>query len=301
MDRTRMALDKARKQRVRGRPVFFVQSVPTTNVNPAPISYQTTRVVKVDRDVLRGNRIVASEDGDPTGNIYRILRSQVMKKMSDAGWSTLAVCSANAGEGKTLTAINLAISLAMDVNQTVLLVDLDLRDADIAAKFGIAPEFGLDDFLRGRVDLAQCLVNPGIERLVLLPIRAPMDRSSEVLGSPAMARLAHELKNRYPDRIVVYDMPPMMLPDDCLAFMPNVDAVLFVVAEGESPKGDVERSLSLLKDCNVIGTVLNKSVEKKFAAPREAKADNGLAPGADGEGATTSSGTLSHVRRILRF
>jgi hypothetical protein len=169
-----MALDKARKQRVRGRPVFFVQSVPTTNVNPAPISYHSTRVVQVDPELLRANRIVASEDGDPTGNIYRILRSQVMKKMSDAGWSTLAMCSANQGEGKTLTAINLAISLALDVNQTVLLVDLDLRDPDVATKFGIAPEFGLDDFLRGRVDLAQCLINPGIERLVLLRAQEPL-------------------------------------------------------------------------------------------------------------------------------
>ena len=266
MDRTRMALDKARKQRVRGRPVFFVQSVPTTTVNPAPISYHSTRVVQVDPDVLRANRIVASADGDPTGNIYRILRSQVMKKLADAGWSTLAICSANQGEGKTLTAINLAISLAIDVNQTVLLVDLDLRDPDVAGKFGIAPEFGLDDFLRGRVELSQCLVNPGIERLVLLPMRAPMDKSSEVLGSPAMARLAHELKNRYPDRIVIYDMPPVLLTDDCLAFMANVDAALFVVAEGESAKADVERSLSLLKDCHVIGTVLNKSLEKRATA-----------------------------------
>lgn len=267
MDRTRMALDKARKQRSRGRPVFFVQSVPTTNVNPAPISYHSTRVVEVPPDVLRANRIVATQDGDETANIYRILRSQVLKKMSDAGWSTLAVCSANQGEGKTLTAINLAISLAIDVNQTVLLVDLDLRDPDVAGKFGIAPEFGLDDFLRGRVDLAQCLVNPGIERLVLLPMRAPMDKSSEVLGSPAMARLAHELKNRYPDRIVVYDMPPVLLTDDCLAFMPNVDAALFVVAEGESARSDVERSLALLKDSHVIGTVLNKSLEKKISTP----------------------------------
>lgn len=261
-----MALDKARKQRARGRPVFFVQSVPTTNVNPAPISYHKTRVIQVAPEVLRANRVVAALDGDPTANIYRILRSQVLKKMADSGWSTLAVCSANQGEGKTLTAANLAISLAIDVNQTVLLVDLDLRDPDVASKFGITPEFGLDDFLRGRVELAQCLVNPGIERLVLLPIRAPMDKSSEVLGSPAMARLAHELKNRYPDRIVVYDMPPILPTDDCLAFMPNVDAALFVVAEGDSAKPDVERALSLLKDSHIIGTVLNKSVEKKVEA-----------------------------------
>jgi len=267
MDRTRMALEKARKQRGRGRPVFFVQSMPTLNVNPAPISYQETRVVQVSPETLRANRVVAEMDGDPTANIFRILRSHVLRKLADGGWSTLAVCSANQGEGKSLTAVNLAISLAMDVNQTVLLVDLDLRDPDIAAKFGIVPEFGLDDFLRGRVELAQCLINPGIERLVLLPMREPMDRSSEVLGSPLIARLANELKHRYPDRLVIYDMPPLLATDDCLAFLANVDATLFVVAEGETAAADVERSLALLKDNHVIGTVLNKSLEKKINAP----------------------------------
>jgi len=266
MDRTRMALDKARKQRSRGRPVFFVQSMPSTNVNPAPIQYRETRVVEVSPETLRANCIIAGQDGDPTANIYRILRSQILKKLADGGWSTLAVCSARQGEGKTVTAINLAISLAQDVNQTVLLVDLDLRDPAVASTFGIVPEYGLDDYLRGRAELSQCLINPSHERLVLLPMRAPMDKSSEVLGSPAMARLANEMKNRYPDRIVIYDMPPALETDDCLAFMPNVDATLFVVAEGESSASDIKRSLTLLKHCHVIGTVLNKSLEVKVSA-----------------------------------
>jgi len=262
-----MALDKARQQRARGRPVFYVPSAPATNVNPAPIRYQETRVVEVDPEVLRANRVVAGQDGDPTANIYRILRSQVLRKLSDGGWSTLAICSASPGEGKTLTAVNLAISLAMDVNHTVLLVDLDLREPGVAAAFGIEPTFGLDDYLRGRAELAQCLVNPGIERLVLLPMREPMDRSSEILGAPMMARLAHELRVRYPDRIVIYDMPPVLPTDDCLAFIPNVESALFVVAEGESRRPDIQRALILLKDNQILGTILNKSLEQKVITP----------------------------------
>jgi Mrp family chromosome partitioning ATPase len=88
-----------------------------------------------------------------------------------------------------------------------------------------------------------------------------------VLGSPLIARLANELKHRYPDRLVIYDMPPLLATDDCLAFLANVDATLFVVAEGETAATDVERSLALLKDNHVIGTVLNKSLEKKISAP----------------------------------
>jgi len=259
-----MALDKARQQRTRGRPVFYVPSAPGANANPVPVQYRDTRVVEPDPDVLHANRVIAARDADPTANIYRILRSQVLRKLTDGGWSTVAICSANPGEGKTLTAVNLAISLSMDVNHTVLLVDLDLRDPGVASTFGIEPTFGLDDYLRGRVDLAQCLVNPGIDRLVLLPMREPMDRSSEVLGSPMMARLAHELRVRYPDRIVLYDMPPVLPTDDCLAFMPNVESTLFVVAEGESRAPDIQRALLMLRDNNILGTILNKSVEPKL-------------------------------------
>lgn len=261
-----MALEKARQQRARGgRPVFYVPSMPNTNANPMPIHYEQTRVVDVPDETLRANRVIAGLDGDPTANIYRILRSQVLRKLSDEGQSTLAICSAGEGEGKTLTATNLAVSLAKDVNQTVLLVDLDLRDAAVADMFGIEPTYGLDDYLKGRVELAKCLVNPGIERLVLLPMREPMDGSSEILGSPMIARLAHELKNRYPDRIVIYDMPPVLRTDDCLAFLPNVEATLFVIAEGASPAGDIQRALTLLKKTNILGTVLNKSLEYKVA------------------------------------
>ena len=263
MDRTRMALDKARQQRARGRPAFHVPAMPGTNVNPAPIRYEETRVVEPDPEVLRANRVVAARDGDPVANIYRILRSQVLRKLTDGGWSTVAICSAQPGEGKTLTAVNLAISLSMDVNHTVLLVDLDLREPGVASTFGIEPTFGLDDYLRGRVELGKCLVNPGIERLVLLPMREPMDASSEVLGSPMMARLAHELRVRYPDRIVIYDMPPVIPTDDCHAFMRNVELTLFVVAEGELRSSDIQRALLMLKDNNILGTILNKSLEQK--------------------------------------
>jgi Mrp family chromosome partitioning ATPase len=259
-----MALDKARQQRARGRPAFYVASKSGgANANPEPIHYVETRVVEPDPEVLRANHVIATLDGDPTANIYRILRSQVLRKLSDGGWSTIAICSANPGEGKTLTAVNLAISLSMDVNHTVLLVDLDLRNPDVASIFGIEPTFGIDDYLKGRVELSKCLVNPGIERLVLLPMREPMDRSSEVLGSPMIATLAHELRVRYPDRIVIYDMPSVLPTDDCLAFMPNVESTLFVVAEGETDGQDIQRALIMLKDHNIMGTILNKSLEQK--------------------------------------
>lgn len=266
MDRTRVALDKARKKNVGGRPIFSVSPLPTLNANPVPIKYVQTKVVPVPSERLRANRIIAGLNEEPLADIYRILRTQVLKRLGAEGLSTLAICSANSGDGKTVIAANLAMSIAMDVNQTVLVVDLDLRRPHLAATLGLNPEFGIDDFLQDRVDLASCLINPGVDRLVVLPARESIEQTSEILASPKMSGLAYELKNRYPDRLVIYDMPPVLATDDCLAFLPCVDAALFVVAEGETPKSDIERAMYLMREHPLVGTVLNKAAQPNFNA-----------------------------------
>lgn len=271
MDLTRKALEKARQGKRGGRASFSLATLPAIDVGPGTIEYQDTAIVALDEDVLRANRIVAGLDDEPVADVYRILRAQVLRRLTAEGVTTLAVCSANAGEGKTLTAVNLAICLAMDVNQTVLLVDLDLRQPSVAHVLGIQPKFGIDDYVKGTVDLSDCLVNPGTERLVILPARAPVDKSSEMLASPKMTRLAHELKNRYPDRIVIYDMPPLLATDDCLAFMPYVEATMLVVAEGKTSEQEVERAMAMMHDSHMIGAILNDSLERTYQASSEAR------------------------------
>ena len=266
MDRTRIALDKARSRGIGGRPVFSVLPLPTHNSRTGPIEYRTTRIVELDPRILYANRVVGGMSGEPLADIYRILRTQVLKRLAAAGKTTFAVCSANSEDGKTLTAVNLALSMAMDVNQTVLLVELDLRKPSLAQMLGIEPDAGIDDYLQGRVELSECLINPGIERLVILPARGTVAKSSELLASPKMQQLAQELKTRYPDRLVMYDLPPLLATDDCLAFLPNVDATLFVAREGMTTESQIERSLELLKSSTILGTVLNFSTQTEFDA-----------------------------------
>ena len=272
MDPTRRALEKARKDKRRGRALFSLTSLPTMKAGPGTIEYQETTVVELDEDLLRANRVVAALSDEPLADVYRILRGQVLRRLSAEGLTTLAVCSPGAGEGKTLTAVNLALCLAMDVNQTVLLVDLDLRQPSVAGILGLQPKAGLDDYIKETAELPECLVNPGTERLVILPVRAPIDKSSEMLASPRMARLAHELKNRYPDRIVIYDMPPLLSTDDCLAFMPYVDATMLVVAEGKTTESEIERAMAMLRGSHMIGAVLNNSTERSYWAGYEYRA-----------------------------
>jgi capsular exopolysaccharide synthesis family protein len=231
-------------------------------VNPEGITYDQTRIVDTSEVGLHAKRVIAGLTHHELSDTFRLLRTQVLKHLNAAGFTTLAVTSPNRGEGKTLTSVNLSVSLAMHITRTVLLVDADLRRPSVHTCFGINPEPGLARYLTDGVTVADCLVNPGVDRLVILPAGAPLRTSSELLASPRMIGLAKELKARYPDRLVVYDLPPVLTSDDALAFLQHVECCLLVIEEGSTRRGDVQRALELLEGYNLIGTVLNKSSER---------------------------------------
>ncbi len=225
------------------------------------VTYTQTQVIKPVPEALRRNRVLGAHDAPAVRQAYKMLRTQVVQSLCARGWNSLLVTSPGMGEGKSLTAVNLAIALAREVNHTVLLVDLDLRRPAIARHFGYAPVFGLRDYLLDDIPLSEVLFNPDIERLVILPGGQPLDESSELLTAPKMMQLAQELKTRYDDRIVIYDMPPLLLADDVLAFAPQVNAALLVVEEGKTRKDELQRAMELLEGINVVGTVLNKTAD----------------------------------------
>jgi capsular exopolysaccharide synthesis family protein len=229
---------------------------------PAP----RTKSIPVAEEVLRENRIVAATPGDERADLFRILRRQILQTLARNDQRTLAITSAKPGEGKSLVSVNLAVSLAMDVNQTILLVDLDLRRPKVHEYFSLPPGRGLPDYLAGKAELSDCLVRPaGFERLVVLPSHGHHPHSSEILSAPRMRNLAEELKSRYQDRIILYDLPPLLATDDALGFLPQVEAVLLVVAEGDTRQPELERAMELLKGTNVIGTVLNRAHETYYS------------------------------------
>ena len=153
------------------------------------------------------------------------------------------------------------MSLAREVNHTVLLVDLDLRRPTIRSYFIKEKGYGISDYLNHDIPLSEILINPDIERLVVLPGNDAFPHSSEMLSSPKMVKLVEELKSRYAARMVLIDMPPMLVCDDMLAFSPYVDAVLLVVAEGETREDQLQRAVHLLEGTKICGIVLNKSQE----------------------------------------
>jgi protein-tyrosine kinase len=218
----------------------------------------SARVVRLDPAVLKANRIVANSDA-PAAMSYKMLRTRVLQRMRSNGWTTLAVTGTCPDEGKTLTAINLSFSMARDVNASVVLVDLDLRQPSIAQALGVSPNFGLNDCLEGDVSPQRAAVRPaGLKRLAMLLNQKAYSDSSEKLSSPEMHDLVDGLRQG-PGRIVVFDLPPILATDDMLAFTPLVDTTLMVVSEGVTRQDDLVAARQLLEDANVVGTVLNRS------------------------------------------
>lgn len=221
----------------------------------------SARSILLDNEFLAGNRIVTHAIDPAVRTSYKMLRTRLLQNMRTNGWQSLAVTSATQGDGKTVTAINLALSIAGDVNHNVCLVDLDLRHSSIGDYLGLALKNGVSDCLQRNLAISEVMLKPNVDRMLILPNLIAETSSSEILSSPKAQSLAAEL-TRDPNRIVIYDMPPVLAADDMLAFSPNVDAVLFVVAESVTARTDVLKAYELLDNLTIIGTVLNRSDEK---------------------------------------
>lgn len=207
-------------------------------------------------------RILPPGATGPHGTPYKMLRTQVLRKLDQLGANSLGVMSAQSSEGKTLTAINLAIAISADPARTVLLVDFDLRNPSVHRRFGYEPTVGVDDCLRSRRPVQEAMFKVvGYDRLTILPARERVEHSSELLSSPATADIVNEMRTRYANRVIIFDVPPVLMADDALAFARCMQAGLLVIGEGKTRRDDVTRTFQLLHDLPFVGTVLNGSRE----------------------------------------
>ena len=222
------------------------------------IDYQQTKVVDVPAWVLQKNRIIANNPADPECANFKILRTQVLQNMKKNNYKTLGIVSVSPAEGKTLVAINLAYSIAMQSQHTSLLVDLDLRKPSVHTYFDYQPEYSITDYFTGDASIQNILFSPNTEGLVVLPGRQKVENSSELLSSRQATELVEELRGRYPDRIVLVDLPPLLKSDDVLAFAPYLDALLLVIESAKVKKSQLVKAMELMKGTPIIGSVLNR-------------------------------------------
>jgi protein-tyrosine kinase len=277
MERIREAVEQASRERKRsggqGAPVKRKQvpvQVPVSDASFSEtdfsetdsIEYTETKLVKVSPELRKKNNLVAAIPGHPLQDSYRMLRTRVMQDMRANNWNTVAVISPNLGAGKTMTAINLAISIGGSMSHTAMLFDADFRRPSVGEYFGYKPEFGITDFFFKGVPLDKVMFHPDIDRLTVLTEREATSDSAEVLSSPKLGALFQEMRQRYADRIIVVDSAPVLEVDDVLALIPNVDCMLVVVENGVTTKDDLQKTLELLEAVPILGTVLNKSTAK---------------------------------------
>ncbi len=223
------------------------------------IEYTITRVVPIDEDLLRRQKIITGKDNHEVAEEYKLIRTHILQRTKADNLNTIMLTGPRPNEGKTLTAINLAISLAQEVNQTVLLVDADLRQPAVHRYLGLPEGPGLVDYLLAGVTIPDLLIHPeGLAKLVVLPGGRPVSEAAELMGSPLMGELVKELKHFYPNRYVLFDLPPLLAFADALAFAPLVDALVLVVEMARTPREDIQNCLELLQNYRVLGAVLNK-------------------------------------------
>jgi len=228
------------------------------------INYLDTPVIKLDSAHLEKNRIVAQSKSDTNSYSFDSLRTQILQKMEENNWRTIAVVSPTPQSGKTLVSINLAISIAHQPQKTAILVDFDLRRPKVAAYLGIHTEKSMNDYLQDKAPLKDIMVNPGIDRLVIAPTMKPVSNSAETLSSNKVTNLIAELRDRYDSRIVIFDCPPVLNSDDAMVLLPQVDCILLVIANGMSTQSEIEETLHHLPKENLLGVVFNKAeIESK--------------------------------------
>jgi Mrp family chromosome partitioning ATPase len=221
------------------------------------------------------NSIETSAPGNPESRVilgaqhderviaaYKMLRTRTLHRMRRNNWHVIGVTSPTQGDGKSLTALNLAISLAKEETLSVVMIELDLRRPSVCSHLGVDPARGLPDYLEGSAELESVLFRPeGSERLAVLPNTEVYQNSSEALGTPKLADLIDKLRGEEEGRVVICDLPPFLVTDDVLAFSPLADAFLVVLSEGTTSRDVLKKGVDILQDLPILGVVLNRSEE----------------------------------------
>jgi non-specific protein-tyrosine kinase len=270
----RKAIEKAKQEREQAGSTALqrkaqapVNQVVQKNTEWTPPDYRESKSAKLDTAKAEENKCTALFSDSVAINYYKVLKTRIQHRMQANGWNTIMITSVHPGEGKTLTSINLAITMAREFNQTVLLVDTDLHNQNIHKYLGVSSNIGLIDYLEKNTPLKELIIWPGIEKLTFISGGKNVIESSELLGSPKMKNLVEEMKKRYEERYIIFDMPPVLGNADAITFAPMVDCTLMVVEEGKTTIQDVKKAVGLLPQNNFIGYVINRqkaSINKRM-------------------------------------
>ena len=258
----RKALDKAKLAREGLVQTSPIEKQKIKEIKPPeewrpPVYSESTRI-GLNRNTILDNRCVCIEPTSPEIDCYKVLRTKIQLLTREKGWNTVMITSPQPAEGKTLTSVNLALTFSKVYNQTVLLVDCDLRHQNVHKLLGFPSDSGLMNYLLKDQPLEELIIWPSVDKLTLISGGQTSDNSSELLGSPRMKTLVQEMKSRYEDRYVIFDTSPVLIGDDAIALAHYIDSIIMVVEEGRTSIKDVKKALEMLPQEKFLGFVLNR-------------------------------------------
>lgn len=255
------AIRELRDSALNGRPADPEESpAEPLNGNGHSAPHGRPNLIELDRRRLDDRPIVLPDDPGPAAHAYRMLRTQLLMRVRAQGLRTVGVVSAADREGKTVTAVNLALSIAAEPNQSVLLLDLDLHRPGVASSLKLDVAQGLEAWFAGSATLEEITYAvAGFERLTIVPTLTGVAASSEVLASMRTQGMLAELKARSHERLVLLDLPPLLLTDDFMTIASRLDGVVVVAREGRTRREDLVRMRQILGSVTILGTVLNHS------------------------------------------
>jgi len=243
-------------------------ATPETQAGENP-RIDNTSIIHLDPELLASNHLLCGTEREIPliTDRYRILRTRVLQLMRANGWRSLGITSPGAKAGKTVTSINLAISIARENKDSVTLLDADIRRPTAAEYLGASePTAGLPDYLLGQATLTDVIW--GIDSLKTLSFVSGKSAHQEnvnpdILKSSRVAKLLSEIQTDDESSLLIVDLPPVLVGDDVLAMAAHLDALLFVVDENSTHVDDLKNALELVEDFNLVGTVMNKSTSRQ--------------------------------------
>lgn len=226
-----------------------------------------SRRIELDLERLLADGIVTPQA--PRSQIadqYRVIKRPLILNAIGKGavpvnhGNLIMVTSALSGEGKSYTSVNLAMSIAAELDHTVMLVDADVARPSVLRMLGLPPGPGLLELLEGRAEVSQVLLRTNIDKLTILPSGSPHPRATELLASDSMRQLLNDMATRYSDRIIIFDSPPLLLTTESRVLASHMGQIVVVVHAGKTLQSDVQHALSTIESCPVRMMLLNKAV-----------------------------------------
>jgi protein-tyrosine kinase len=233
---------------------------------PLHAATKTSQLVALDLEALGAAGIVTPDaPRSSTADQYRVIKRPLLTAARRVGTNAInhgnliMITSALVGEGKSYTSVNLAMSIAMELDNTVMLVDADVARPSVLRMLGLPNGPGLLDVLEGKSDMASVLLKTSIDKLTILPSGTPHPQATELLASDSMRLLLDDIARRYADRIVIFDSPPLLLTTEARVLATQMGQIVMVIQADKTLQSDVQQALSTIRSCSHINMVLNKA------------------------------------------